>query len=125
MIKPSDFVFSNSKNLETLRNIQQHMLYIYENCPICKTQQTILYRYLNRVCDKCLDKYYLLDSSNNRILVGNLGICGGIQAFQLILDISENLVKSELPYQLKVECYINGLKCIAQECHYGGIILTM
>ena len=124
MNKPIDYVFSNSQNVKTIRSIKHHMLYIFENCPICNKTQSILYRYLNRVCEQCLTKYYLFDCSNNRILVGNLGICGGIQVFQIKLDISENLVKVELPYSLSIECYINGIKCIAQECHYGGIIIT-
>ncbi len=55
------------------------------------------------------------------MLVGNLGIAGGIQAFKLIEDSSGELHKVELPYALMYECTINSVKCLVQECVYGGI----
>ena len=122
--KPTDYIFSNSKTSLTLRNIQHYMLYIYESCPICKKVQSILYRYNDRVCNPCLEKYYIMDSSNNRLLVGNLGIAGGLQVFQVNTDISGNMTKVELPYTRTVPCFINGRPVVAQECMYGGIMVT-
>ena len=125
--KPIDYIFSNSNTKPTLRNIQRHLLYIFEKCPICNKSQNVLYNYQNRVCDPCLVKYYIMDGSNNRLLVGNLGIAGGIQVFQLMenstQDSSQNLVKVEMPYAPVYECYIKGIHCVAQECKYGGITL--
>ena len=124
-------VFTNSFTKPTLRNIQQHLLYIFEKCPICNKTQNVLYGYKNRVCAACLTKYYLYDASQNRIVIGNLGIAGGIQAFQLLMDNSgnltkdnsENLTKHEMPYSQTYECNINGHTCVAQECKYGGIVI--
>ena len=136
---PIDYIFLNSFTKPTLRNIQQHLLYIFEKCPICNKSQNVLYNYQNRVCDPCLAKYYIMDGSNNRLLVGNLGIAGGIQVFQLMenstqdsgqdqdstQDPSPNLVKVEMPYAPVYECYIKGIHCVAQECKYGGITLQV
>jgi len=116
-----DYIFTNSFTKPTLVNIKNHTLYLWEKCPVCKTAQQILYRYLDRVCDKCLVKYYMLDNSGNRMLVGNLGIAGGIQAFKLIADSSGELHRVELPYALMYECTINSVKCVIQECVYGGL----
>ena len=127
--KPIDNIFSNSNTKPTLRNIQRHLLYIFEKCPICNKSQNVLYNYQNRVCDPCLVKYYIMDGSNNRLLVGNLGIAGGIQVFQLLenstQDSSPNLVKLEMPYAPMYKCYIKGIHCVAQECKYGGITLQV
>ena len=136
--KPIDYIFSNSNTKPTLRNIQRHLLYIFEKCPICNKSQNVLYNYQNRVCDPCLAKYYIMDASNNRLLVGNLGIAGGIQVFQLLENSTQdsgqdqdssqypspNLVKVEMPYAPMYECYIKGIHCVAQECKYGGITIT-
>lgn len=116
-------VFTTSFTKPTLRNIQEHLLYIYEKCPVCNKSQNVLYGYQHRVCANCLTKYYVYDGSQNRILIGNLGIAGGIQVFKLLEDNSGNLTKHEETYSQMRECYINGIKCRAQECKYGGIIL--
>ena len=121
--KPIDYIFSNSFTKPTLRNIQEHLLYIYEKCPVCNKSQNVLYGYQHRVCLACLVKYYIYDGSQNRILIGNLGIAGGIQVFQLLEDNSGNLTKHEETYSQTRECYINGIKCVASECKYGGIII--
>ena len=65
----------------------------------------------------------MLDESGNRLLVGNLGIAGGIQAFKLIADSSGELHRIDMPYALKYECTINGVKCVIQECVYGGLLV--
>ena len=119
--KPVDYIFTNSFTKPTLKNIKQHTLFIWEKCPVCKTAQQVLYRYLDHVCNNCLAKYYMLDGSGNRLLIGNLGIAGGIQAFKLIADSSGELHRVELPYALMYKCTINGVKCVIQECVYGGI----
>jgi len=123
--KPADYIFSNSNTKPTLRNIQRHLLYIFEKCPICNKSQNVLYNYQNRVCDPCLVKYYIMDGSNNRLLVGNLGIAGGIQVFKLLENSTQNLVKVEIPHKHMHECYIKGIHCVAQECKYGGITLQV
>jgi len=119
--RPIDYIFTNSLTNKTLQNIKQHTLYLWEKCPVCKKSQQVLYKYLNRVCNICLAKYYMLDGSNNRILVGNLGIAGGIQAFKLIANSSGEIQKIELPYSPEYKCSINDVKCIIQECVYGGL----
>lgn len=121
--KPIDYIFSNSFTKPTLRNIQEHLLYIYEKCPVCNKSQNVLYGYQHRVCLACLVKYYIYDGSQNRILIGNLGIAGGIQVFQLLEDNSGNNCKIELPYFPVIKCYINGIHVFAKECVYGGIII--
>ena len=123
-VKPIEYIFSNSHTKPTLKNIKNHTLYIFEKCPICNKVQYVLYGYSRRVCDNCVSKYYTMDSSNNRLLFGNLGICGGMQAFKLMADISENLIKHELPFSLIYNCYIKEIPILAQECKYGGIIYT-
>ena len=47
-----------------------------------------------------------------------------MQAFKLMADISENLIKHELPFSLIYNCYIKEIPILAQECKYGGIIYT-
>lgn len=114
-------IFTTSSTKHTLRNIQEHLLYSYEKCPICNKSQNALYGYPNRVCSRCLEKFYVYDEPQNRVLVGNLGIAGGIQVFELLEDNCGNLIKREKSYQIRHKCMINGITCIVEECKYGGV----
>ena len=115
-------IFSNSNTEKSILNNQKFLLNDIEICPICNQQQYRLYLYYNRVCNHCTNKYYILDDNYNRMIFGNLGIAGGIQSFTFI-NGEKVVSKPSINNPLVYNCNILGIKCIARENIYGGIII--
>ncbi len=90
---------------------------IYELCPICKTiTENIPGRYVNIVCNNCIDTYGMLDKNGYNIKFGNINLSGGFKSI-ITLD-NGTQVNGE-----GNECYINGFKCKAEEARFGGIVI--
>ena len=68
-----------------------------------------------RVCYKCVDK--ALDRNGNPVKFSNIDVFGG---FKSIHYINNKYVENNDHI-----CYINGIKCIADEARFGGIIVRM
>ena len=78
-------------------------------CPLCKTEILKSSRYPKRLCCECSDKTYT--AKDEKIDFYNEGITGGF--YSLV-----NNVKGEIH-----ECYVNNIKCYAEEGRFGGIII--
>ena len=82
----------------------------YTNCPLCKTDIIKSSRYPKRLCCECSEKTYT--EKDEKIDFYNDGLEGG---FYSLL----NNVKGEIH-----ECYVNNIKCYADEGRFGGIIIN-
>jgi len=80
-------------------------------CPICSKDVRPSLRYANYVCSECVPKA----TDENGQLVGfvNEDISGGCVGVY---------IGSQQLYS-KTECFINGIKCKAQEARFGGIVI--
>jgi hypothetical protein len=87
------------------------------SCPICKIMMdTTHIRYVNVVCNECIDTYDTIDRNGNNITFSNIDYNGGFKSITT-LENGEQIVGSNNI------CYINGSQCIAQEARFGGIII--
>lgn len=80
-------------------------------CPICSTAVGVSERYPNYVCEKC----YLraADEEGRSLKFHNVSFSGGFVA--IYADTREER-NSHI-------CYIDGIKCWADEAHMGGIVI--
>ena len=81
------------------------------NCPICYQKHNTLARYKNAVCNACLTSYGTRDRNGNNKEFYNIDIWGGIKCI-----INEKEVDD-------FTCYVNNVKCSAQEARFGGIVI--
>ena len=82
-------------------------------CPICGEDTPEMGRYPNYVCDTCINTHETLTADNKRIQFSNINPFGG---FQSKIEGDEN-------YGNQHECFINGIKCHADEARFGGIVI--
>jgi hypothetical protein len=83
------------------------------NCPICKKQIRADLRYRFYVCGDCADK---TTSPDGRALIFyNENLSGGCVG--QYVDTGEVYASNE--------CYIEGVKCIAEEARFGGIVIEI
>ena len=80
-------------------------------CPICQTDLPPNPRYPNHVCDNCFSK--ATDVNGKKLGFRNTSMDGGYEAFYF--DGNEK-------YDGHI-CYIEGIKCWADEARLGGIII--
>ena len=80
-------------------------------CPICSNFHNTLQRYPHAICNKCLTKYKPLDKNGIHIEFFNKNLFGGFTS------------KKGNIYGEEHECYINGIKCYADEARFGGIVI--
>ena len=82
-----------------------------QNCPICDSSVPVSERYPNYVCDKC----YLraTDEEGRSLSFSNVSLSGGFAA--IYRDTHEER-DSHI-------CYIDGIKCRADEARFGGIVI--
>jgi hypothetical protein len=85
------------------------------NCPVCNKVVVVNPRYPLYVCEDCINKYDTLDINDNPILFQNASMSGGIRALRIIDGKQEEIYS--------YECYVNKIKCIAQEHRFGGIVI--
>jgi hypothetical protein len=83
-----------------------------QHCPICEEAVTPVSRYPNYVCDSCIKK--AVDCNGRPVLFGNTSLLGhGCQG-----KYRENNEE----YHSNI-CYIEGVKCKAEEAYMGGIVI--
>jgi hypothetical protein len=80
-------------------------------CPICSAPVHHFERYPDQVCGDCFSRAG--DRSGRPLLFGNVSLSGGFVA--IYADTLEN-------YGSHV-CYIDGIKCRADEFRFGGIVI--
>lgn len=83
----------------------------FAECPICRSLVPFEARYPEKVCDSCVAK--ATDVTGNRVAFYNTSISGGIAG---------HFVDSDSDYGSFI-CYIGGIKCIADEHRFGGIVI--
>jgi hypothetical protein len=84
-----------------------------QNCPICASEMQKYARYPNLVCAECYDR--ASDEKGRRLVFSNVDATGGYLAFYAETDEEYN---SHI-------CYIDGVKCCADEGHFGGIAVEV
>jgi hypothetical protein len=80
-------------------------------CPICGVSVALLPRYPRYVCAACAAKAVSLDGRPLRFF--NLSLSGGYGA--AYADTGE-------PYDSSI-CYIDDVKCFADEARFGGMVI--
>lgn len=84
-----------------------------QTCPICHTPVSRSSRYPDHVCGDCAQR--AADEHGRPLLFGNLDINGGFHA--VYSDTGERRDSHE--------CYIDGVRCWADEARFGGIVITL
>ncbi len=82
-----------------------------QNCPICGAEVDPYPRYPRYVCHKCAS--LVCSTDGRRLEFYNASLSGGVVA--RYADSGE-----EYPSQ---ECFINGVRCYADEARFGGIVI--
>ena len=84
-----------------------------QTCPICSAVVEPSPRYPSYICADCCRK--AVDENGRPLGFGNVSFSGGFAAWYK--DIEEER-DSHI-------CYIDGIKCWADEAHMGGIVITI
>jgi hypothetical protein len=82
-------------------------------CPECKNEVNYNLRYLTSLCSACCSK--LTDKKGRKVDFYNTGMSGGCQGYYT--DVTPNELYNSN------ECYIGKNKYIANEAHFGGIVV--
>ena len=82
-----------------------------QKCPICSKPVAFSERYPRYVCDSCFVK--AADEDGRSLSFSNVSLSGGFAA--LYRDTHEERDSHV--------CYIDGVKCRADEAHFGGIVI--
>ena len=80
-------------------------------CPICNAPLKSYTRYPNYVCESCAKK--ATDEAGRQLRFYNLGMDGG---FGASYTDNNEIYPSHT-------CYIEGIKCYADEHRFGGIVI--
>ena len=94
---------------------------INDLCKICKISDVPkLQRYPNLVCYECEKK--AIDINGNIVKYSNIDSSGGFVSRHYVKNVGDKVVIIEKcdPY-----CWIDGIKCIAQESRFGSIVIQM
>jgi len=87
-------------------------------CPICRKELDIfLDRYPRMICSKCANSYNIIDSHGNNVSFENESFYGGFTSLHMI----DNIIIKKKDHI----CYIDNIKCYADEAIYGGIVIQM
>jgi hypothetical protein len=89
----------------------KHM--VMARCPICSAKIEKSLRYPNYVCFDCCKR--ACDENGRPLKFHNIDLSGGFLAFYV--DTNEK-------YESHI-CYIDGVKCYADEAHFGGIVIEV
>jgi hypothetical protein len=101
-----------------VNNIKEYDTNTIHKCPIClDIMDYFTPRYPNMICGKCANDNNgkILDSFGNEVSFGNLDIYGGFASYH---KINNEIVKKEDHL-----CWINTIKCYANEARFGGIVI--
>ena len=77
-------------------------------CPVCNNVHETLARYPMAVCNQCMKLYKVYNSRVNSVCFGN---------------ISNDLKTGEMFYDDHL-CYVNNVKCFADEARFGGVVVS-
>ena len=80
-------------------------------CPICNQTHKTLARYKQSICETCLNFYGTKDINGTKKEFYNIDIWGGIKCLMNEKEIDD------------FSCYVNRVKCHAQEARFGGIVI--
>jgi hypothetical protein len=89
-----------------------------QKCPVCKENVECVPRYPRYVCEDCQQKHPPVNSDGKEVEYFNLGFGGGVGS----------CLKGEQPTdppQSEHICFINGVKCWADEARFGGIVIEV
>ena len=81
------------------------------NCPICNNLRFTTSRYPKKICSNCEE--LTVTENNEKIRFFNIDNTGG---FLSIVNNHHGNIH---------ECYINNIKCYADEARFGGIVISV
>jgi len=82
-------------------------------CPVCGKAGEVSPRYPRYICVECAHR--AVDEHGRRLQFSNVAFSGGFEA--RYVDSGE-LRESH-------KCYFDGIRCIADEAHMGGIVVSL
>lgn len=82
-------------------------------CPCCKKLTEICHRHPKYICRECVNTYPILNKDGEEVVFSNIDWTGGFVS----------RVKNSTVCQEDHICYINGIKCWADEYRFGGIVI--
>lgn len=85
----------------------------FHPCPICSTPVPHWIRYPTAVCGNCFDK--ACDAQGRKLSFYNVSMSGG---FIAVVDETQEEGEDHV-------CYIEGVKCWADEARFGGIVIEL
>lgn len=85
----------------------------YQLCPVCKKEIELCARHPNYICRECLRTYPKLNDHGEEVTFYNVSWTGGF--------ICKNVKTGEINEEHI--CYINGVRCWADEYRFGGIVI--
>jgi hypothetical protein len=86
---------------------------VEQRCPICSTPVTFSERYPRYVCESCFAK--AAEEDGRSLTFTNVALSGGFAA--LYRDTHEE--------RQSHVCYIDNIKCWADEARFGGIVIQI
>jgi hypothetical protein len=82
-------------------------------CPICGRSGEVSLRYPHYICVECAHR--AVDENGQRLKFSNVALSGGFEARYVDGDeIRDSHV-----------CYVDGVRCLADEAHMGGIVVII
>ena len=89
-----------------------------QECPLCRQKVRQNPRYPKYLCKSC-KTLPATDIDGNKVVFSNIDECGGFLSLHYN-DSNDNTI-----YEQKSDsrCWINGIKCYADEARFGGIII--
>lgn len=84
-----------------------------QECPLCKEEVTEVARYPTYVCGTCIDTHGTKTIDEKKMEFYNIDYWGGFKS----------LVEGEVSTVPQHICYINKVKCYADEARFGGIVI--
>ena len=85
------------------------------NCPICANQYTRYERYPRSICGSCAQSV-IKDVDGHTVTFENIDWSGGFQSIHV--GEGNQIIKKE-----EHVCFVNGIKCWADEARFGGIVI--
>ena len=112
---------NNNNNEKQKESVTESENNIIHKCPIClDIMDYYTARYPKMICGKCAngDNGKILDSFGNEVSFSNIDIYGGFASHHKI-----NNNDNELVHKNEHICWINTIKCYANEARFGGIVI--
>ena len=90
---------------------------IQGECSICSKKMYKLERYPLSICNRCSSKDNVIDANGYHVDFNNTDAGGG---FVSLHTINDTIVQKE-----EHICFVNGIKCYADEARFGGIVIQV